>query len=524
VEQWTSASEEMEALRRSAWRSRCAVRYASERDTPHGRRAVAQVDCANGWGAAAFLLASAIEDSKTAAARSIALELRSRARGDDAFARAVFRYVIERVQFVREPGEVFARSDYTLATGAGDCDDHARVVYALLVAGGLPARLAYMHKPGEDGPRHVVAQAGIKGRGWAWLETTIAAEFGEHPYAAAERLGVVKDRADIAREVRVMTEKDLRPVPAGYDGRTSAPQLRADAEALRKMGFLCDASAVTTPSDPVFRRAVLAFQRSRAAIGESMTIDGLIGPQTRTVLGTLAADRPGGPLAIFTHARARDILAEAYRAEFGREPSQGELDFGLATAYFESGYGRAGAATWAALGQFARYASEGLYNWGALQTSKASENTRPGKDAGRVVHFYVYRSDVDAARAFLRSWGGGRRGDVLAAAATGDALQVSAAMKRHGYYEGFHVPPGGLTTEKTRARGFVEESSAEEAHRKNVADYAGALERYRRVVTGPGGVPDPSPDANPPSVLGGAVALLLVAGAIGGAFWLAGYA
>ena len=530
MEQWTSAAEELESLRASAARASCTVRYAAERDTPHGRRAVGRVTCPDGWAAARFLLAQALEDASTPAARAMALDLRTTSIDEADYVRRVFELVKDRVAFVREIGEVFTRSDYTLAVGAGDCDDHARVVYTLLRAAGVPARLAFLYRRGDKGPRHVLAQAMVNGR-WTWLETTIDAEMGEHPYEAARRLGKLRARQDIATEVRFMTEADLAPLPAGFATRTTPAQLELDTRALQELGFLAGCVAPSSVEDLHFRRGVVAFQRSKNG---ALKVDGLIGEKTRGAIAAILQQRGGelaglymgelgktakGPTRIYTHATAREDLRRAYVDLHGREPSDGELDFGLAVAYFESGYGRAGAADWANLGQFARWASEGWYNWGALQSGTPGPDRREGKDAGRKVYFYVYPSDFEAARAFLRSWG---KPDTLAAAATGSSSQVSAAMKRHGYYEGFWVAPGGLVGGKTKERGFKEAANAVDAEEKNILDYARALDRYRSVVVGPGGVPDPSPLPQGQGGAGTVVALLLVLGAVAGAWWAAG--
>lgn len=525
MEQWSTPAEELIALRRAASVAGCDVRSSGERDTPHGRRAVARVNCRDGWGAARFLLACAIEDSETGAARQIALDLWRDSDSEAEYVQRVFDYVRTRVRFVREAGEVFARSDYTLASGAGDCDDHARPVYALLRAGGVSAGLAFLFRKGDRGPRHVVAVANIKGRGWTWLETTVDAELGEHPYAAAKRLGVVNERSDIATEVRVMTEKDLATVPANFSAHTTAAQLARDVQALRLRGFAVE-GCVQESDDLAFRQAVASFQLStRHGNGHGLTIDGLIGPQTRAELGTLGNQ--------FTHAQARDALRRAYSAQFGRDASPGELDFGLATAYFETFYGRGTGAAWGDGGQFGRWAAEGKINWGALQsgtpaddrfmTSMRAAGLHPtkeqGKDAGRPVYFYLFPDDVEAARAFLMSWG---QPDTLAAATTGSATAVAAAMRRHGYYEGFHVGPGGIKGGK-KSPPFVEEDSEETALEKNVADYGRALARNVAVVRGSGGVPDPNPGSPAASsVVGGIVALVLVASTVAGAWWLAG--
>ncbi len=494
--------------------------------------------CPDGWGAARFLVAQAAADARTAGARVLALELRRAASSDLAFARAVFGYVRDRVQFVREPGEVFARADYTLASGGGDCDDHARVVYALLRAGGLPARLNFLFRQGDRGPRHVVAQALLPGLGWTWLETTAAANFGEHPYAAARRLGIIDARQDIASEERAMTERDLAPVPAGFEHHTSSSQFSRDVAALKALGFLCDAAAPTSVLDPAFRLAVLAVQRTTAPTSDD---DGLIGKQTRGLIGAmLPTDEGIGYLGDvgrrFTHAQARAALHSAYVAQFGREPTAGELDFGLATAYFETFYGRGTGAAWGDGGQFGRWAADGKINWGALQSgTPGDEGTlrsfvaaglhptkEQGRDAGRPVYFYLFPTDEEAARAFLMSWG---KADTLAAAATGSATAVSASMKRHGYYEGFHVAPGQMGGKKSPP--FIQEASAADAESKNVADYAGALARHVATVRGTGGVPDASPfPSPPPDLASGAaatvVAALLVGGTAAAAWWLAG--
>ncbi len=99
---------------------------------------------------------------------------------------AIVENVQHFVRFIHEPQERFQAAATTMAAGAGDCDDHARLVYALGRAAGLPAKLIFFDE--ENEPVHVVAQLG-DGIGMRWAETTIPAEFGEHPYAALERVG-----------------------------------------------------------------------------------------------------------------------------------------------------------------------------------------------------------------------------------------------------------------------------------------------------------------------------------------------
>lgn len=204
------------------------------------------------------------------------------------------------------------------------------------------------------------------------------------------------------------------------------------------------------------------------------------------------------------HSEARDIAAKAYRRLFGREPTAGEVDFAAAVANAETGYGRAP-------GQFLRFANEGGINWGALESGSADESADTtfqrfvqlglhprkgeGQDAGRRVFFYLFPNDEEAAVAFYRTWGAD---DTLAAAATGDPRAVAAAMKRHGYYEGFHVGPGGLTGGK-QSPPFVEVGSDAEALELNIRDYAAFLSRSLSQVRGGGEVPGPSPSSIPSS-------------------------
>ena len=144
-----------------------------------------------------------------------------------------------------------------------------------------------------------------------WLETTIAAELGEPPNDAARRLGIVGARQDIAGEVITMTEKDLAPVPEGFERRTTAGQFALDCAALERLGFLCDSSGVQTPADPTFRSALAAFQRSRAG---ALTLDGLIGPKSRSaILEALDGDDLSGPyLAALTAPKYSKHLDAAF--------------------------------------------------------------------------------------------------------------------------------------------------------------------------------------------------------------------
>lgn len=277
---FTSPAEELEIVQRAAARSGCQVRALELRDTAAGRRPVGEVTCADGWGAARMLLASAIEDARTAGARDLALRLRREAPDDESFARRLHAYVKERVRFVREAGEVFQGSAYTLEMGAGDCDDHARAVYAIAIAGGLPARMAFLHR--GKGPTHAVAQLG---RRFEWAETTVDARFGEHPLRAAERLGLLRSRGDLSNGVVTMTEKDLPAPPHGFLLANPQERVASDVVAFQKLGYLPTCAVVTDPLDPRFRDACARFQRANPPL----VVDGLIGPRTR---GQIARELP----------------------------------------------------------------------------------------------------------------------------------------------------------------------------------------------------------------------------------------
>lgn len=99
------------------------------------------------------------------------------------------QFVQSRVTFTSEPGETFTATLRTLAHGLGDCDDSSRALMALVRSLGIPAKLAVLPDDPAATPLHVAAMAQLAGR-WRWLEASIAAMPGEHPVAAARRLGI----------------------------------------------------------------------------------------------------------------------------------------------------------------------------------------------------------------------------------------------------------------------------------------------------------------------------------------------
>lgn len=256
-------------------------------------RVVGRVECRDGWTAGRLLLAMAIEDSFTPGAREVAAALRKKAPSDEEFARALHAYIQANVKFERERSEEFESGGYTLEQRAGDCDAHFRLFYGIAAAGGLHAGLALLHHGIGSSPAHALAVVDL-GRGWQWAETTVRANFGEAPNDAARRLHLTNDRTDIAKEVRIMTEKDLAPIPPGFRARNAPTQVLLDAQALQRLGYLAaDAPAclLSDPTAPMLREAVLAFQMANGLVP-----DGLLGPTTR--LHIAGALNHAGPATI----------------------------------------------------------------------------------------------------------------------------------------------------------------------------------------------------------------------------------
>lgn len=286
-----SAEEESAAIVRATRSAGCAVRtlLPSGDGASHTR---GRVDCPDGWHAAALLLALAREDAKTAGARRIAIELRAAAPTDRAYRAAVHRFVKERVRFAPEEGEIFQNGGATLILAVGDCDDHARLVIALYLAGGLSAELGLLHRGDGGGPTHATG-IGCVEEECAWAETTVDAEIGEHPLEAAARLGVLDARGDISKEVVIMGSNLPRP-PARYLDANPSALVTKDVEALKALGFLASCAEVKDAADPVFREAILAVQMASAP---GIVRDGMTGPQTRGVIAALLEERGMGELA-----------------------------------------------------------------------------------------------------------------------------------------------------------------------------------------------------------------------------------
>ncbi len=439
---YPSSTEEAGALRRAATRAECRVRSLRVVDG----RVRSVLECRDGWGAARLLVALGAEDRTAPWARELAAEIRRGAPSDAAYAQAVLDFVKGHLRFVREaPGaEMFQSGPYSLLSGEGDCEDHARLVYALAMAGGLPARFAFLHKGG--GPTHAVAQVVVDGE-TLWAETTIDARLGEHPIAAGRRLGILSSRGDITEGVRVMTEKDLRPVPPGFVAANNPAQVQRDAQALVRLGFLCDddASGMQDPTDPRFRRAVLEFQKK-----SGITPDGLVGPQTRrTLAGALPLDEFGMGYVAATSippnprmVHAWPIMLEAAQA-FGIE-SRDSVAILLAISWFETQYGNPAlrwedSNNWGGV-TYVAGRGEPFVSWGYLEHGDTYEG-RPV-----VYKFQRYPSALEGAKDAVRvKLSGGKRraaggGEELRQALLSANVEgVAAAMFDNGYYTGTHL-------------------------------------------------------------------------------------
>lgn len=132
------------------------------------------------------------------------------------------------------------------------------------------------------------------------------------------------------------------------------------------------------------------------------------------------------------HSEAREILRQAWTNLHGSTPDDQQLAYAQAVALLETGYGR--------IGQFANMASQGIFNWGALQKQNPSggacpPGTFPGGDTfqGKPVKvcFFGYPTDVQAAQSFLKTLTKSfpARSAAVLAAMHGSPMDVALAMR-----------------------------------------------------------------------------------------------
>ena len=188
------------------------VEQLAEVTLPSGERALAaRLSFDDPWAAVRLLCDRAAEDANDPRVRVWALAL-LRAAADTighegptvtaplarAAARSLHASVQRSIRYVVEPRETFQSAAVTMELQAGDCDDHAALVYALAHAMGMPARICIL-TDAEGEPVHAVAKL-YDGSAWQWAETTIPAGFGEDPQAAfarCKREGLIASRANL---------------------------------------------------------------------------------------------------------------------------------------------------------------------------------------------------------------------------------------------------------------------------------------------------------------------------------------
>lgn len=153
----------------------------------HDGAHVYELACDSHAGKVQLLAALASYDAADGRVRRIAEQVAGRGNAL-AQLRRLLAFVQRSVRFQWEPVETFQHTLRTLELGYGDCDDSARAVGALAASIGYRVGLGTLSDP-QGYPVHVAAMVEIGGT-WLWLETTMAAYLGEHPLAAARRLGV----------------------------------------------------------------------------------------------------------------------------------------------------------------------------------------------------------------------------------------------------------------------------------------------------------------------------------------------
>lgn len=117
------------------------------------------------------------------AARSIVFN--EPAKDELAEARALFKFVQQRIRYVRDVRDVetLATPLATLETRSGDCDDHATLLATLLEAIGFETRFVLTSYQSTDAFEHVYL-ATLVNRGecpvWMFADTTERGPFGWH--------------------------------------------------------------------------------------------------------------------------------------------------------------------------------------------------------------------------------------------------------------------------------------------------------------------------------------------------------
>jgi hypothetical protein len=128
-------------------------------------------------------LAVGTEGALHPALRAMAIQLvrGAAARDDYAQAAAIFHWVKNNIEFRGEYDELLQTPLVTAQLRAGDCDDHATLIYALLAALGIKAQFITVATDPSDPQKqfsHVFASAWIRAQnGWLPLDTTVERSF-----------------------------------------------------------------------------------------------------------------------------------------------------------------------------------------------------------------------------------------------------------------------------------------------------------------------------------------------------------
>jgi transglutaminase superfamily protein len=98
-------------------------------------------------------------------------------RDDWGQAQAIYRAVKDKIRFRGEYGETVQTPLLTLQWQAGDCDDFATLLCALLLSIGIPSRIQTIAVPGHKDFGHVFCVVGVRQRGqvvaWPPLDPTV---------------------------------------------------------------------------------------------------------------------------------------------------------------------------------------------------------------------------------------------------------------------------------------------------------------------------------------------------------------
>jgi hypothetical protein len=226
----------------------------------------------------------------------------------DLFAEAVHANVKRFVRFAPEEGERFQSARTTMIEGVGDCDCHARLEHALVRSQGLPSQIVFFEDDGE--PVHAVDTIGTTD-GMQWAETTIDADFGEHPQEAYARLGL-DTRPDIGGGIGAgPTRDDVLALQTRLQDATTANALAVEAclglpssgqaawSALAQRVLAWDSS---DPSEADYA-AGLALAQELNAFGDTLRAAGCTGPTPAPIpMPAQPPATPGNPFDAFLGA------------------------------------------------------------------------------------------------------------------------------------------------------------------------------------------------------------------------------